>query len=58
MSKNKQHHITLADVLSVSGLVMIGYGLYQFVPWVSFVVVGFILLCAGIIAQRSGNVAR
>jgi hypothetical protein len=35
--------ITLRDVLLVAGISLFGYGLFLFVPWVSFTVTGAII---------------
>jgi hypothetical protein len=40
--------ITLRDVLLISGLGLFGFGLYQFIPWVSYTVCGALILAAGI----------
>ncbi len=47
----------LADSLSIVGVALIGYGLYLFNPWVSYTIIGFILLIGGISAQRATNAA-
>lgn len=39
--------VTLRDVLMIIGLALIGTGLYLFIPWVSFVITGAIILVAG-----------
>ena len=38
----------IRDVFVLGGLVMLGYGLYQFIPWVSFAVCGFLLFFVGV----------
>lgn len=38
----------LPDILSISGLALMGYGLYLYAPWISFSVVGTILLLSGL----------
>jgi hypothetical protein len=39
--------VSLRDVLLVSGLALIGVGLYLFAPWVSFTVCGVIIFAGG-----------
>jgi hypothetical protein len=39
--------VSFRDVLLVSGLTLIGVGLYLFAPWVSFTVTGTIIMAAG-----------
>jgi len=39
--------ISFRDVLLVSGLALIGVGLYLFAPWVSFTVCGVIIFAGG-----------
>jgi hypothetical protein len=39
--------ISFRDVLLVSGLTLIGVGLYLFLPWVSFTVCGVIIFAGG-----------
>lgn len=43
------------DVLLVGGLVMLGYGLYSFCPWVSFTVCGVLLMAGGILMERKNG---
>jgi len=38
----------IRDIFVFGGLVMLGYGLYQFIPWVSFAVCGFLLFFVGV----------
>lgn len=44
--------IDLRDCFVFGGLGVMGYGLYQFRPWVSFTVCGAILLAIGIFIGR------
>lgn len=37
----------LADWIAVIGLCLLGYGLWLYEPWVSYAVIGFILMSAG-----------
>lgn len=39
--------IDLRDCFVFGGLVLMGYGLYQFRPWIAFTVCGAILLMIG-----------
>jgi len=32
------------DVIGVAGLVLIGYGLHQYQPWISYTVVGALMI--------------
>lgn len=45
--------IDLRDCFVFGGLALLGYGLYQFQPWVSFTVCGAILLAIGLFIGRS-----
>ena len=45
--------ISLRDVLLVSGLASIGVGLYLFAPWLSFTVVGCLLLGGGFLMREA-----
>jgi uncharacterized membrane protein len=36
------------DVFVFGGLILMGYGLYLFKPWVSYVVIGAVLLWIGL----------
>jgi hypothetical protein len=38
---------SLSDILAVSGLALLGYGLFLFKPWVSYSVCGSLLIMAG-----------
>jgi hypothetical protein len=38
----------LSDFLSVVGLALLGYGLFLFIPWVSYSVCGSLLILAGV----------
>jgi hypothetical protein len=38
----------LSDVISVIGLSLLGYGLFLFLPWVSYAVCGSLLIIAGV----------
>ena len=42
----------LPDLLAIGGISSIGYGLYLYCPWVSFVVVGVLILAGGILLGR------
>jgi hypothetical protein len=44
--------IDLRDCFVFGGLILMGYGFYQFRPWVAFVVCGAILLAIGIFIGR------
>ena len=44
----------LPDAFALSGLSMLGYGLYVFEPWVSFVVVGCLMMAGGLFMGREG----
>jgi hypothetical protein len=44
--------IDLRDCFVFGGLGIMGYGLYQFRPWVAFTVCGAILLAIGIFIGR------
>jgi hypothetical protein len=39
--------ITFRDFLLVGGISLMGYGLYLFIPWVSFTVCGVLILAGG-----------
>lgn len=43
----------LPDVIAISGLSLLGYGLYLFIPWVSFAVCGALLIVAGVLLGAS-----
>ena len=45
--------LTFADVLSVTGLALMGYGLFLYDPRVAYVAVGGLLLAAGVKAHKS-----
>lgn len=38
----------IPDFISLIGLALLGYGLFLFLPWVSFVVCGSLLIAAGV----------
>ena len=44
--------VDLRDCFVFGGLILLGYGLYLFRPWVSFAVCGAILLAIGIFIGR------
>lgn len=44
--------IDLRDCFVFGGLILLGYGLYLFRPWVSFAVCGAVLLAIGIFIGR------
>ena len=46
----------LADLISVIGLALLGYGLFLFDPRVSYCTVGVLLIAAGYRIGRAGNV--
>jgi len=39
--------IGLRETLIISGLTLLGYGLYLYRPWIAFVVIGCLLLAGG-----------
>ena len=41
--------VKLSDALTLAGLCSLGYGLYLFRPWVSFVVCGALVIAAGLL---------
>lgn len=41
----------IRDVFFLSGLALLGYGLYLFQPWVAFAVVGALLMVVGILMR-------
>lgn len=45
--------IDLRDAFVFGGLAMLGYGLYQFLPWIAYAVCGAILLAIGLFFGRS-----
>lgn len=47
-----------ADLVSFSGLALLGYGLFLFSPWVSYSVVGALLIVAGVFLGRNEAVER
>lgn len=42
----------IPDIIAISGIGLIGYGLYLYTPWVSFSVVGLLLLVFGVLLGR------
>ena len=44
------------DILAVLGLALLGYGLYLFLPWVSFAVCGALLILSGVFLGRNEHV--
>lgn len=44
---------SFSDSIAVAGLAMLWYGLFQFIPWLSFSVVGSLLIIAGVRLGRS-----
>jgi len=40
--------ISLRDIFVFGGLALLGYGLYQFIPWVSLSVCGLLLMLLGL----------
>ena len=44
--------VDLRDIFVFGGLILLGYGLYLFRPWVAFAVCGAILLAIGIFIGR------
>jgi hypothetical protein len=47
--------IDLRDLFVFGGLGLLGYGLFQFRPWVAFAVCGAILLAIGLFVGRGKN---
>lgn len=45
--------ISLRDILLASGLSFMGYGLYQFKPWLSFTICGVIVLAGGFFMKEN-----
>ena len=43
----------LPDILSAIGLAFLGYGLFLYCPWVSFSVVGALLIAGGLMLGRN-----
>lgn len=46
----------LADLISIIGLALLGYGLFLFDPRVSYCTVGILLIAAGYRIGSAGNV--
>ena len=42
------------DIIIIAGLVLIGYGLYLYKPWVSYTVEGALLLMLGMVKIMRG----
>lgn len=38
----------IPDLLSLIGLALLGYGLFLFIPWVSFSICGLLLIAGGV----------
>jgi len=55
LSTKKRHTPTLPDLLAVTGLAMLGYGLWLFSPSLSLCVLGILFLAAGIFGQLSAR---
>ena len=45
----------LPDLLAIIGLCLLGYGLFLFLPWVSFSVCGALLIAAGVLSGRNDS---
>ena len=45
--------ISLRDILLVCGLTSLGYGLYQFKPWVAYTVCGVLVMVAGFFMKET-----
>jgi hypothetical protein len=43
--------VSFRDVLLVSGLTLIGVGLYLFAPWLSFTVCGVLIFAGGFLME-------
>jgi hypothetical protein len=43
----------IRDLFVFGGLFLVGYGLYLFEPWVSYVIVGLILMSIGLFFGRA-----
>jgi len=48
----KRINIATSDMMAASGLLLLGYGLYLFAPWVSFSICGLLLLAGGALRGR------
>ena len=44
--------IDVRDILFVGGFALMGYGLFLFLPWVSFTVCGVLLIAMGVSMKR------
>lgn len=53
MEKMRKLLPSFADFVSISGISMLGYGLYQVAPWICFSVVGSLLIVAGVRLGRT-----
>lgn len=53
MKNFRQYLPDLPDFLCFAGLCLLGYGLFLFLPWVSFSVCGALLLLAGVRLGRA-----
>ena len=42
----------LPDAVSIGGIALLGYGLFLFKPWISYSVVGLLLLLFGLLMGR------
>ena len=42
----------IVDAIGVAGLSMLGYGLYQFMPWVAWSVVGALMVTYSVRASK------
>ena len=49
----KKIKIAGSDMMATAGLLLLGHGLFLFKPWVSFSVVGALLLIGGAMRGRS-----
>ena len=45
----------IRDTFFIGGLAMLGYGLYLWIPWVAFAVVGALLMVVGYIMREPGE---
>jgi len=43
----KRKLIVFRDILLLCGFFLLGFGLWRFIPWVSYSVCGVLLMCAG-----------
>lgn len=52
MPRKLKNVVGLREILLISGLGLLGYGLFLFIPWVSYAVCGTLVLVGGFFCEE------